>query len=221
MIIFDQLRISDDGKSLLINLHVNTADPFASIYLKKLTIMTADKVMEATYTTPTSDYVYQYTFQEDVKEAAFVLTVADFNAAYINNNEGEPLDPTKPIAQVNFSNTDFSHDLFFVYVECKHSGAIDSCFECLPCSLQEMTTVGVTFDENLLYQKVMDFTKQLASDCTIPQGFTDFILLWDAFKASVETEHFVPAKKYYNMLFGNGSGFSGNTGTTSRCGCHG
>ena len=80
----------------------------------------------------------------------------------------------------------------------------------------------------------MDYTKDLADDCTIPTGFTDFILLWNAFKASVETEHYGPAIKYYNMLFGNpdervtrdGShspfgGGSANNRRTKPCGCHG
>ena len=210
MIIFDQLRISDDGRQMYINVHVNTVQAFAHIYIDKITIMTADKVSETDPGTPTSDYIYTKTFEGNQKEVALVLTATDFTKTW----------ETDPNAMV-FPVSDMPKTLFFVYVQCKQVGIADPCFECLPCSLQEMTTVGVTFDENMLYQKVMDYTRQLASDCNVPQGFTDFILLWNAFNASVETEHYIPAIKYYNMLFGNYSGVSGGYSSTSRCRCHG
>ena len=114
----------------------------------------------------------------------------------------------------HFNKVDFSHDLFFVYVKVK--GTPDPC---VPCRLDEEITLGVTFDENLLYQQVMGFTKQLADDCNVPTGFMDFILLWNAFKASIETEHYIPAIKYYNMLFEQGS--ISMIGITKNCGCHG
>ena len=204
-VIFDQLRISDDGKRMYINVHVNTADYFDNIYLDKLTIMTSDKVSETDPSIPTSDYIYTITFDDNQKEVALVLTAADFTKTW----------ETDPNA-MQFKQVDMSRTLFFVYVKIK--GVPD---ECTPCTLDEEVTVGVTFDENLLYQQVMNYTKQLAQDCTIPQGFTDFILQWNAFKASVETEHYVPAIKYYNMLFNGGSIGTTSFGTSKPCGCYG
>ena len=195
-VIFDQLRISDDGQRMYINVHVNTADYFENIFLDSITIMTSDKVSEAAPELFTDDYIYQIVFPEaDRKEAALVLKPTDFNEKFTKGN--------------------LSSDLFFVYVKVK--GVPD---ECTPCRLDEETSVGVTFDENLLYQQVMNYTKQLADDCTIHQDFTDFILNWNAFKASVETEHYVPAIKYYNMLFDNSTG-STSYGISKPCGCHG
>ena len=206
-VIFDQLRISDDGKKLYINLHVNTASYFDYIYLKDITIMTADKVSETAPqgviidpdTQLPTDCIYYSTFEENQKEAAFVLQATDFNEL--------------------FTKSTLSEDLFFVYVRVQ--GIPDPC---TPCALDKEVNVGVTFDENLLFQRVMDFTRQLASDCTVPQGFTDFILQWNAFKAAVETEHYIPAIKFYNMLFGNGNnayGSSASYNSVRRCGCHG
>lgn len=194
-VIFDQLRISDDGKRLYVNVHVNTADYFDNIYLDSITICTADQVSETSISIPTEDFIYQKTFDGNVKEAGLVLLPVNFNEKYTKSN--------------------LSGDLFFVFVKIK--GDFDAC---TPCRLDEEVTVGVTFDENLLYQKVMQYTKSLADDCRIPVGFTDFILLWNAFKASVETEHYVPAIKYYNMLFDNASGIPAGYGG-SNCGCHG
>ena len=207
-VVFDQLRISDDGKRMYIDVHVNKADYFDNIYLDELTIMTADKVSETNPDSPTEDYIYKQVFDGEQKEAHLVLTSADFQKTW----EEDP-------NAMKFPQSDMSKTLFFVYVKIK--GVPD---ECTPCRLDEEVIVGTTFDENLLYQQVMNYTRQLADDCTIPTGFTDFILLWNAFKASVETEHYIPAINYYNMLFdnvGTGGGNGSNIGITRNCGCHG
>lgn len=193
-VIFDQLRISDDGRRMYINAHVNTAKYFKDIYLDSLTIITADKVLETSPTVPSEDFVYRKEFEGNQKEFALVLQPVDFNES--------------------FSGTTMGNSLFFVYVKVK--GTPDPC---TPCTLDEEVTLGVTFDEGLLYQKVMQFTKELADDCQIPVAFTDFILLWNAFKASVETDHFIPAIKYYNMLFDRSNGVS--VEPFKPCGCHG
>lgn len=212
MLIFDQLRLSDDAKRMYINVHVNTADYFKNIYLEKIVIMSADKVLEATtadlYPTDTEgnpkDCIYTKTFDDGLKEAALVLTASDFIKSWETD-----------VKNMNFTQTEMSNTLFFVYIKCKGLVA-----ECTPCRLDELTTLGVTFDEKLLYQKVMDYTKGLADHCRIPVGFTDFILLWNAFKAAIETEHYVPAIKYWNMLFGKEGYYVGNV-TSNGCGCHG
>lgn len=193
-VIFDQLRISDDGKKMYINLHINKAEYFDDIYLDSITIMTADKVSETNPNMPTADYIYNKVFEDNQKEADLVLLPSDFNEY--------------------FAKSDFGSDLFFVFVKIK---GVPS--ECTPCRLDEEVTLGVTFDENLLYQRVMDFTKGLTNDCQIPTEFTDFILLWNAFKASVETEHYVPAIKFWKMLFDNRGSVA--MGKPKNCGCHG
>ena len=125
-VIFDQLRISDDGKRMYINLHVNSADYFNNIYLDKITIMTADYVSEAAPELVTDDYIYQQEISGEQKTLDLVLQATDFNE--------------------KFTHIDLTKDLFFVYVKCK--GIPDPC---VPCTLDELTTLGVTFDENVLY----------------------------------------------------------------------
>lgn len=204
MILFDQLRISDDGQRLYINAHVNKADYFKNMYIDSVVIMTADKVSETAPGTPTSDYIYKKEIEGNVKELDLVLTPLDFTKSW----------ETDPKA-MTFNRADMSNTLFFVYIKCKGTPG-----ECTPCRLDEETTLGVVFDENVLYQRVMDYTKELVADCSIPTEFTDFILLWNAFKATIETEHYVAAIKFYNKLFGVvRSGYSNNIIKT--CGCNG
>lgn len=194
MVIFDQLRISDDGKRMYINLHVNNASYFDNIYLDKITIMTANQVSEAAPEMVADDYIYRLEFAENIRTFDIVLQASDFNEKFIH--------------------ADLTKDLFFVYVQCK--GVPDPC---TPCRLDEMTTLGVTFDESLLHQKVMGFTKDMLKDCQIPMAFSDFMLRWFAFKAAIETEHYVAAIKFWKLLFMEGD--LPTIGITKPCGCHG
>lgn len=203
-VIFDQLRISDDGKRMYINAHVNKADYFKDIYIDTITIMTSDRVSETSPGIPTSDYIYTKKIDGNEKEINLVLTAGDFLKTW----------ETDPKAMA-FRQGEMSRTLFFVYIKVK--GVPDAC---TPCTLDEEVTLGVTFDENILHQRVMDYTKELVDSCNVPAGFMDFILLWNAFKASIETEHYIPAIKFFNMLFGVVDD-AGHRGIIKGCGCHG
>lgn len=204
MIIFEQLRISDDGKRMYINAHVNKADYFNDIYIDSIVIQTADKVSETDPGLPTSDYVYIKKAEENAKELNLVLEASDLSRSW----ESDP----KAIA---FNRGDMSKTLFFVYIKCKGTPG-----SCTPCRLDEETTLGVVFDENVLHQRVVDYTKELVADCSVPSAFIDFILLWNAFKSAIETEHYIPAIKFFNMMFEE-VGKSCQSRTIKTCGCNG
>jgi hypothetical protein len=66
----------------------------------------------------------------------------------------------------------------------------------------------------------MEFTRELAVECRIPRGFLDMILLWNGFKAAIETEHYIPAIDFWKKLFFGHHGMPGLT-NPKPCGCHG
>lgn len=204
-VIFDQLRISDDGEKMFINAHVSTASYFDNVYIDSITIMTSDKVSETLPESSTQEYIYTKKVEGEEKEINLVLTSTDFTKTW----------ETDPNAMV-FKKADMSNTLFFVYIKVK--GTPD---ECTPCALDKEVTLGVVFNEGVLYQRIMDYTKELVRECcNIPVGFVDFILLWNAFKASVNTGHYIAAIKFFNMLFGNVKD-GGHVLTTKGCSCHG
>lgn len=215
-VLFDQLRISDNAKRMYISAHVNSASYFNNVYLKSITIITADKASETTPGTPTEDYIYKKEFDGNLKNFDLVLTTTGLNEAFNNTNSGgTAINSALPIAKLAFNHSDFSKDLFFVYIEC--TPILDA-----PCELSSEITLGVTFDESILYQAVMQYTKELTSSCKVPVGFADYILLWNAFKAAVETEHYIPAIDFFNKLKGfNNTSILNITGASGGCRCHG
>ena len=191
MVIFDQLRISDDGKTLFIDVHVNKASDFDNITLDRIVIQTQDQVSEMDPLTPGDSFIYNSQIAGSEKEVHLALDA---------NTDFEQVLQT------------LSDKLLFVYVICKGTPG-----ECTPCRLDEMTTLGVTFDTALFYQKVMQNTRQLADTCDIPKGFIDLILLWNGFRAAIETEHYIPAIDFWKKMFK----FGGTAYTSKPCGCHG
>ena len=105
--------------------------------------------------------------------------------------------------------------MFFVYIECDGTPASDT-----PCRLDEMTTLGVTFDYGTIYNPAMGYTRELVNTCEMPQNFIDFILNVNALKMSIETEHYVPAIGYWQWLMNNIFGKTIDYGLKP-CGCHG
>ena len=190
MIIFDRLEISDNGKMLMIDVHVNKASHFEDITIDKVIIQTSEQVSEADPLTPGDSCIYSMVAGEGTKELHLALDAcADFNT------------PSKSL----------SDKLLFVYVVCKGTPG-----PCTPCRLDEMTTLGVTFDTKMLYQKVMQLTREINYNCSVPKSFIDLMLLWNGFKAAVETEHYVVAIDYWKKIFVPGSVI-----THSKCGCNG
>lgn len=212
MVVFEQLRIADDGQTMYIDAHVHESEK--GTYLSKLYIATPENASETSFSgiSDPEKCIYWKEFEEGETEVHLVLNVRCLDS---------------------FRSNTFSNNLFFVFIE--DSGTTD---ECIPCPIASNLTVAVTFDETIYYQMVMGYTKELADTCQVSQGFTDFILKWNALKAAIETEHWVAAIKFWEMLFGGiewdvkwdcfGNGTSTkhpNTASyTNRrggCGCHG
>lgn len=214
-VVFDQLRISEDGQTLFIDIHVDTASYFTNLYLDTLTIQVGDKVSSTEREIPTHDFIYKGTFDGNKKQVSIELTKSDFDLAFLNtDSKGEPIDPEKPYADLPYEKSNLSDDLFFVFVGCKGYVSPDA-----PCGDDELVSIGVTFDETMYHQQVMNYTRELARSCEIPQNFIDFILLWHGFQSAIETEHFLPALEFYNKMFRSRAG--GISGITKGCGCHG
>lgn len=156
---------------------------------------------------------YYTTAVQNKKEVHLVLDKDDFDEAYLNNQKTEP-DPTLPIATVRFTNNTLSKNMFFVYLE-----FIGPYGEDTPCTLDEMT-LGVTYDYGVFFNQAMNYTRELADNCVMPQNFANFILNYDALKIAVETEHYTPAIGFWRRLI-NDKSASVSYVNLKPCGCHG
>lgn len=192
MIIFDRLQVSDSGKMLHIDIHVNKASYFDSVYISKVIIKTQNQVSESDPVSTADSNIYEQVVEGSVRELSLSLK-----------------------AGIDLSVDTLTDKLLFVYVIAGGTPGIDT-----PCRLDEPVTLGVTFDKSILYQKVMQLTRNLADNCEIPKALIDMILLWYGFKSAIETEHYIPAIDFWNKLFGRQYKLS-SIESFKGCGCNG
>lgn len=197
-VIIDQLRISDDGKNLFIDVHVNKSSYFENVYLRRITICTEDQVSELNPQAYSNDFIYQEEIPHVVDGE--VVEMKELHRVLCSNVFNE-----------KFKKCDLSHNMFFVYIDCAGTPSSDT-----PCRLDEMTTLGVTLDYGVIYNIAMNNTRELADTCKVPQRFHDFILNFEAMKISIETEHYIPAIHYWKNILGQPHGAYMHKG----CGCH-
>lgn len=193
-VVIDQLRVSDNGKTLFLDVHVNKASYFNNVYISKVTICTEDQITETSPLSYGDDFIYQSQYDEGTREIHLVLDSNTFNE--------------------KFTKKTLSSNMFFAYIEC--AGTPDPC---TPCRLDEPVTLAVTFDYGILFNQAMVYTKELANSCEIPAQFIDFILNVEALKLAIETEHYVPAIKRWKWLMDITD--KGVATVYKRCGCHG
>lgn len=131
--------------------------------------------------------VYEYTLDSSKKRKSFRLDLTPLDLVS-GNLEG----------------------LLFVYVRTKGTPTADT-----PCGKDNITTMGTVVNLYPLYTKGMNYIKELASTCQVPQNFTKFLLEMKALELAVRTGHYVQAINYYNRFFSN------MTIISNTCGCHG
>lgn len=132
--------------------------------------------------------------EDNVRELHWTLSPLDFNEKYCKH--------------------DFSDNMFFMYV--KVGGTPDAC---TPCKLDEIYTIVATFDYGTLYNMALNYMRELSNQCIVPMGFIDMIMKFHALKISLETDHWMPAVDYYQLLKGSYSG--GAISGVKPCGCRG
>lgn len=190
MIHFNELKISADGKYLVIDASVLSESYYQNVYIDSIIIDNQD-----TYTSagPSNNPVYSYKVPEVISK----LTKK------VRNQKHVRLELTK---------TDLKLDgLLFVYVRTKGVPSADT-----PCGMDNITTLGTVSNMYPFYQQAMNYIGELAQDCSIPQNFIDYILRLKALELSVRTGNYTEAINYYNKFF---SGKAKSPIRKGGCGC--
>lgn len=126
-------------------------------------------------------------------------------------------DPCSPLGQNpdildNMVPIHLEEHMFFVYVETvKATTNIE-----VPCFLDKQFTIGVVFYKGIIKRNMMQGVKEIESTCQIPKYFIDQHLRLTALEASIETDNFKEAIKYYRMFF---QGMSNPQQNSITCNC--
>lgn len=104
-------------------------------------------------------------------------------------------------------------NLFFVKVTTKGGPCND-----IPCDWNKQSIIGTVANMYPIYQKGMNYIREMEKTCSIPSGFIDFILKIEALELALKTGNYTLAAKYYRM-FMKGCNRNHNSSSKGGCGC--
>lgn len=85
-----------------------------------------------------------------------------------------------------------------------------------PCGCDGEYTTEVVMNAYPIYKQGMSYIRELENTCSIPSGFADFILKFNALELAIRTCNYTLASKYYNMFLKHYNRTRANNGG---CGC--
>ena len=176
---FNELRITSDGQHLIIDVSVLSESYYKNVYIDSIVIDNQDTYVGSG---PSSNPVYSYYVPNGVSQ----LTKKTYSQ--------------KHVRLVLTPNDLPLNGLLFVYVRAKGTPAADT-----PCGLDNITTLGTVTNMYPFYQQAMNYIGELASNCSIPQNFTDYILKLKGLELAIRTGNYPDAIKYFNKFFKNKS----------------
>lgn len=209
MLHFNELRITQDGKYLIIDVSVDESSYFDTVSLDSIVIDTQD-----TYVAngPSSTPIYTYKVGEDYQQVysspdnSQVLT-SDLEPVLVNNELESrrvrlSLDATALGVQLN-------NTMFFVYVISTGTPSSDA-----PTSTIDPMIMGTVVNLYQFYQKSIYYLKKVSSDCEVPKCFIDFVLRYKALELCIKTGNYTEAIKYWKKFFIGNTPLFNNSCTT-------
>ena len=196
MIQFNTLKITQDGKNLIINASVKNLSYYTNVLIGSIVIDNQD-----TYSAsgPSSNPIYRHSFAG--KDLVTNEDIAGLKNISIIVSAKELLD----------NNGDLNDDILYVYLIAVGTPSADT-----PCGMDNVNTLGVALNLRPIYNNGINYIKQVESTCEIPKDFIEFILRYKALDLALKTENYIQANKYWNKIFKNNNVVSLNTNS---CGC--
>ncbi len=205
MVVFDELRVDNKGEYLYISAHLRKDLQDSAVRIEEVWVCDSSNYEEGPIPSK-AEKVYQYN-----KAIPNALWSVDLKVS----PKGTYNDQGYLINTYDNLGTTFSGKLLFVYVVVLGIDELAS-----PCGCASNPSVGVALDMGIVYSQFMQYIKELAcsNKCNskMPQGFTDFILRFNALLLAMDSKHYKKGIEFFNKWF------SGKVNEVkSNCGCNG
>ncbi|MDR0912094.1 MAG: hypothetical protein LBM96_05790 [Methanobrevibacter sp.] len=171
MIQFNTLKISQDSKTLSIDLQIEDKSYYRNMYLKAIYIDTQDTFVDST--TPSNTPVFKYFFPDD--------TSTEYHIS---------------LDKLDLNGTDLSNNIFFVFVEVAGTPGPDT-----PCGEDNIFTIGTVYSKYPIYEKWYSYIKEINNSCCIPQNFIDYFLRIEALNLSISVNDYLQTVYLYKNYF--------------------
>lgn len=219
MIKFNELRITPNNESLIIDVSIEDADYYKNVVLDSIIIDTQDTYVE---NGPSSKAVFKYTVAEENYDLVYstpencgCAPVQDeLSKDYCFTIDDYSKKRVKLILKPEDLGVPIAGNMFFVYAISSGEPLSDT-----PCELRNSRIIGTAINLYPIYKQSMLYTRELGDTCSIPKNFVDYILKIKALDLSLKTGNYQEAIRYWNRLFKNL--YYTNNVEFSNCGCYG
>lgn len=216
MVIINELRITPDGKNLIVEATVENLTYYKDVNIAAVIIDTQDTYISSG---PSNRAIYHQSFE---KEPHIVSTIQDCSS--VTTSDGCECNGIVTAQKYGKKNVRLILDkkdlgislddsIFFVYIVTNGTPS-----PCTPCGMDNLYTMGIAYNLRPLYNLGMNYIRELADNCSMPKNFIDYILRFKAFELSLRTGNYTLAIDYWKRFFKN------KTSSISKpkgCGCHG
>lgn len=195
MIVFNECRVSDDGKCLIVEAEVSTLSYFTNCYITDVYVDT-DKTYSMNGTTKDSVHIdlenERHTVlksEGNIKSVRLFINAKDLNLGSLDKH------------------------IFFIRV---HAGGYPEPGS--PCGMDEEWHLCYAWNPRPIYNAIMSNIRELGNTCSIPKNFIDLFLKLNAVKMALKSGHFNDAKSLWQSWE---LGAVNSTVTRRKCGCNG
>lgn len=186
MIQFNELRITQDGKNLIIDAQIQNISYYTGVYIDSIIV---DNQNTFVANGINAHPVFSYTYDPVSAQSMGYSTILS------SNGKLKGIRMTIPCGNLGESTT-LDKDLLFVYVTINGTPAIDT-----PCGMDLSYELGVVFNTYPFYLKGMTFIKELNSSCEIPKQLIDYMLRQKVLQTSIQVGDYLRAIDYWKKFF--------------------
>lgn len=217
MVIINELRITPDGKSLIIDASIENL-----VYYKDVNIAAVIVDSQETYISsgPSNQALFHHSYEKEPYVVGTLDDCASVKSADSNCKcDGIVTAQKYGSKHIRLVLTEkelgasLDSNIFFVYIVTHGTPAINT-----PCGMDNLFTMGIVYNPRPIYNLGMGYIRELADNCSMPKNFVDYILRFKAFELSLRTGNYTLAIDYWRKFFKN------RTSSISKpkgCGCHG
>lgn len=204
MVIFNELRITDDKKALIVDCMVEGLDIYNNMYIESIYL--------------------------DYYKSCSTIGVPSDNAICLFDNTENP-DTTVKAKRIRklvdtlpdtFGTDKFDGGLFYVIVKC--NGKLPAEAALFSCGTDDVVDVGIVLDWYSLYKKGMAYISYLASGCNDPcadtASYQQFIFIWHALNSAIAAKDYHQICKVWEKFIRASIPTTSLNTITTGCGCH-
>ena len=185
MIQFNELRITQDGKNLIIDAQVQNISYYTDVYIDSIIIDSQNTFISSG---ASSSPLFKYTY-----DATTASTLG-----YVTLTSGGKLKGIRMTIPYNSlgETSNLDKDLLFVYVTINGTPSSDT-----PYNMDLTYELGIVYNTYPFYLRGMNFIKELNSSCELPKQLIDYMLRQKVLETCIQVGDYTKAVEYWKKFF--------------------